>query len=215
MTRSGSGWPEVYRLAAMWSTSSTSASSSMVVPDSACCNSSLRTASAISCRPPYPIATLSSSPGRPCVRAAAAESLSAMSPGNSSRAPTTRSRQRADASDSSSTTSVMIFRSGSSSSAGRSRLSVDRSHSVTTSTPASSHHSRRSAILAAPARWPSLTSTNPASRAHRRLPSSITATCRGRAAAPASSRLSFRSYTEYSRSRTPTAEQRTPRRSPT
>ena len=32
MTRSGSGWPDVYRWAAMWSTSSTSASSSIDVP---------------------------------------------------------------------------------------------------------------------------------------------------------------------------------------
>jgi hypothetical protein len=44
----------------------------------------------------------------------------------------------------------MILSSGSSSAAGRCRLSVDSSHSVTTSTPASSHQPSRSAIFAAP-----------------------------------------------------------------
>src|SRR3712207_7238268 len=49
---------------AICSTSSTSASSSMVVPASACLSSSLRNASAISWRPPYPTATFTANPDR-------------------------------------------------------------------------------------------------------------------------------------------------------
>ena len=73
----------------------------------------------------------------------------------------------------------MIFSSGTSSLAGRARLSVDSSQRVTTSTPVSRHQSSSSKILSAPLRWPLLTSLNPADLAHRRLPSHITPTCRG------------------------------------
>ena len=73
----------------------------------------------------------------------------------------------------------MIFSSGTSSLAGRVRLSVDSSHRVTTSTPLSRHQSSNSKILSAPLRWPLLTSRNPADLAHRRFPSHITPTWRG------------------------------------
>ena len=64
-------------------------------------------------------------------------------------------------------------------SGGRVRLSVDSSQRVTTSTPASRHHSSSSKILSAPFWWPLATSSRPADLAHRRLPSHITPTCRG------------------------------------
>ena len=54
-----------------------SASSSIEVPRVACSCSSERTASAISRRPPYPIATLTSRPGLPAVAAAASFSTRA------------------------------------------------------------------------------------------------------------------------------------------
>ena len=73
----------------------------------------------------------------------------------------------------------MIFISGTSSLAGRVRLSVDSSQRVTTSTPVSRHQSSSSKILSAPLRWPLLTSRNPADLAHRRFPSHITPTWRG------------------------------------
>ena len=64
----------------------------------------------------------------------------------------------------SSTSSSMIRSSGCSSASGRDRLSVDSSQSVTTSTPASAHQRSRSSILSAPAWWPKLTSPAPRPR---------------------------------------------------
>ena len=89
----------------------------------------------------------------------------------------------------------MIWSSGSSSAAGRDRLSVESSQSVTCPTPAASHQRSSSLIRSAPIRWPSLGSTKPISRAHLRLPSHITPTCRG-TGLPASLAVSRRSYTE-------------------
>ena len=104
----------------------------------------------------------------------------------------------------STTTASMIRSSGASSGSGRERLSVDSSHSVTTSTPASSHQRSRSTILSAPRWWPCALSA-PTERAHRRLPSRMTPTCRGTGAwVRASPRASRRSYALYARSRRPT-----------
>ena len=102
--------------------------------------------------------------------------------GSRSRAPTGLTRQ--PPSTSSRTVSSMIRSSGSSSLAGRLRLSVDSSHRVTTSTPACWHHSSSSKILSAPFWCPRLTSVMPADRAHRRLPSHITPTCRAGSRTP-------------------------------
>ena len=71
---------------------------------------------------------------------------------------------------------------------------MDSSQRVTTSTPASLHQPSRSAIFAAPDPVPVVDVEKPASRAHRRLPSRISPTCRGRAAAPATCLRSVRSY---------------------
>jgi hypothetical protein len=73
----------------------------------------------------------------------------------------------------------MIRSSGVSSGSGRDRLSVESMKIVTTSMPASSHQVRKSAILSAPRRWPSLTSSSPIARAQRRLPSMMTPTWHG------------------------------------
>src|SRR4051794_6664985 len=70
----------------------------------------------------------------------------------------------------------MMRSSGVSSGSGRERLSVESRNRVTTSMPASSHQVRKSAILSAPRRWPSLTSSRPIERAQRRLASVITPT---------------------------------------
>ena len=72
----------------------------------------------------------------------------------------------------------MIASNGVSSDAGRFRLSVDSSHSVTTSTPTSSHQPRTSSTLSAPARQPRDFGA-PDALAHRRLPSRMTPTWRG------------------------------------
>jgi hypothetical protein len=187
----------------MWSTSRNSASSSIVVPAFACSCSRDRTASAISCRPPYPTAMLTASPRRSTVRSAAALSTCAVSGGSRSSEPTSVIRQPSRAVASSVTSSSMIRSSGCSSDSGRDRLSVDSSHRVTTSTPASALQRSTSSILSAPAWWPKLTSPAPAARAQRRLPSHMTPTCLG-TGRPASWRRNRRSYATYSRSCTAT-----------
>jgi len=73
----------------------------------------------------------------------------------------------------------MMSSNGPSSRSGRLRLSVDSSHSVTTSVPTSSHQPSSGSMFAAPASWPSAVS-RPTARAQRRLPSSITPMCLGR-----------------------------------
>ena len=58
----------------------------------------------------------------------------------------------------------MIASSGASSLGGRLRLSVESSHSVTTSMPSSSHQPRNGEMFAAPARWPAAASAPAALR---------------------------------------------------
>ena len=78
----------------MCSTSITSASSSSVMPLPACSWSNERTASAISRRPPYPTATLTSRPGASRVASSASLSLRAVEAGRRSSAPTGCNRHR-------------------------------------------------------------------------------------------------------------------------
>src|SRR5690349_5223089 len=110
----------------------------------------------------------------------------------------------------------MIDSSGTTSAGGRLRLSVESSHSVTTSTRASSHQSRNPAMLSAPAWWPSLVPC-PRALAQRRLPSSMTPTWRG-SDSRCRRRLSRRSYAAYRRSDnatvTPSQARRTDVRAP-
>ena len=85
------------------------------------------------------------------VASSAALSRSAVSVGSRSSAPTGWIRQR-PASASDSTAPSMIFSSPVSCSGGRLvRLSLESSHSVTTSTPTSSHQPSSGRMLSAPA----------------------------------------------------------------
>ena len=144
----------------MCSASSTSASSSIAVPRVACCWSSDRTASAISRRPLVAhghvdeqarvvrgrlgrvLEHLDRVPREQVVARPPGSRATAQPPGP---APCPRA----------------TFSSGTSSAAGRVRLSVDRSQRVTTSTPVSRHQSSSSKILFAPLAWPWLTSGIP------------------------------------------------------
>src|ERR1700722_9602269 len=181
----------------MCSTSRTSASCSIVVPLLACSTSSDLTA------------TLTSRPGLLAVASPASFSTRAVWSGSRSSAPTAFRCQ--PSSTRPVTVSSMIVRSGPSSSCGRLRLSVDSSHSVTTSTPACLHHASSSKILSAPFLWPLLTSVCPADLAQRRLPSVITPTCRG-IVLPVSEDSSLRSYSRYTRSRYPMTDLPRPER---
>ena len=124
----------------MWSTSRTSASSSIDVPGLGVLEQQL----AHRVRDLLPSAVADRDVelhARPVLGAGGrgGQPLGHRRRGSRSSAPTTRSRHGAPGPVSSSTTSAMISSSGSSSSAGRVRLSVDSRNSVTTSTPASSH----------------------------------------------------------------------------
>ncbi len=159
------------------SMSTASASSSIEVPFSWASTSMDRTASAISWRPPYPMATLTTIPVMCAVAASASFRAVCIPDGSRSGVPTWWTRQRPSAARPR-TTSSMMPRSGTSSSFGRSKLSVDSSQRVTTSTSVSLHQPRNSSILSAPARWP-WTVLEPAAFAQRRLPSMMTPMCLG------------------------------------
>ena len=109
----------------------------------------------------------------------AAFSAAAVSSGSRSREPIACTRQGLPSAANSLATPAMMRSNGSSSLAGRFRLSVDSSQMVTWSTPASRHQVSRLEMCRAPWRCPSLTSSNPAALAHRRFPSIMIATCRG------------------------------------
>ena len=112
--------------------------------------SSERTASAISRRPPYPTAMLTSIPSTSRVVVGRLLELAARSRRAAGRGRRPGGAASAAGPASSATASSMIPSSGASSLGGRLRLSVESSHRVTTSTPSSSHHSSSGSMLAAP-----------------------------------------------------------------
>src|SRR5699024_4511189 len=113
ITRSGSGCPEVYRCSPIASTVIPSTSSAPVLPSASSRSTRSLAASAISCRPPYPIATLTLHPGRPALVRSAAWSRSAIQSGRISGRPTGRTSQLRSGPVISSTTSAITWSSSS------------------------------------------------------------------------------------------------------